>query len=183
MFPEILPAASSHKEKISCWLLQLQRLWTEMKKNLENQQRGYWERTRERCRERENREVKDTVGDREWDWGQKLKEKTRRKEEEEGKCKRGKDTGRKMLQVLYLLRLLRFCSSSVFSSLLSFASHFSPVLVLLLLCMCFCSAFLFPLPLFSSTSNNPQLFIWSCFGTTASSHRHTHAVTYWVKEL
>lgn len=76
MFPEILPAASSHKEKISCWLLQLQRLWTEMKKLRKPVERLLRDNQREKHK-RENREVIDTVGDRGWDWSRKLKGKRR----------------------------------------------------------------------------------------------------------
>lgn len=67
-----LAAISSHKENTSCCLLQLLRLWTEMKKlrkPAERQLRG-------NQREVQSKEPQiDTVGDKEWVWGRKLKEK------------------------------------------------------------------------------------------------------------
>lgn len=100
----------------------------------------------------------DTVGDKEWVWGRKLKEKE-------------KGGGRKCTLYSppqYLLFPFLLVSVFFFS-----ASHFS--------LPCWSSPSSLHVPphpgLFSFTSNNPQLCIWSCFGTTVLFfwHTHTHA--------
>lgn len=146
MLPEILPAMSSSSSS-SCCLPQLLRLWTEMKKNLETWQESLL-RGNQREMQREKKQI-DTVGDREWVRGRKLK----------GKKKGG---GRKCtLQ-----------SSTVSPLPLPFVLHLFrrrfPFLSPLSRFPFFFSCVSAPL-LFSCTSNSPQLYIWSCFGTTATS--------------
>lgn len=137
-------------------------------KNLESQQRGYWERTRERCRERENREVIDSVGDREWNWGRKLKEKSRKKE--------WTNEGRVEIQVgnvvLDLQLLFHF-----FTHLSSLLHPLLPLTFLILLWFFYCA----PLHLFffnfkQSTTLHLILFWNNSFFT------QTHTGAYWVKE-
>jgi len=146
-------------------------------KNWESQQRGYWEGTRKR----ETREVKDTVGDRDRDWGRKFK---REILTEIGRMEQWRDAGRQMLQ--------SSISVSVSSSFVPLLFCGCPLLLLTFFPPPLGSTpsvhvFLFSSPvsspLFSSTSNNPQVFIWSCFGTRASSHRdiHAHTETYWMR--
>lgn len=92
--------------------------------------------------------------------------------------KRERDTGRETLQVLYLFSVsLPFvppssllCPPLLLTFLLLFRFYFYWSHVFFL-----CLA-----PPFHPTSNNPQVFIWSCFGTTARSHgdtRETHRNT------